>query len=70
MNTNMTGFRWFSNFFVSLFLDESSLSNGRVSTYQLEKYTLFLHIVMTDYKDHPLSGLSLQVLLVILVLTN
>ena len=28
MNTNMTGFRWFSKVFVSL--DESSLSIGRV----------------------------------------
>ena len=28
MNTNMTGFRWFSEIFA--FLDESSLSIGRV----------------------------------------
>ena len=30
MNTNMTGFIWFSNFFASCALDESSLSIGRV----------------------------------------
>ena len=30
MNTNMTGFRWFSKIFASLCLDESSLSIGRV----------------------------------------
>ena len=31
MNTNMTGFRWFSKMFASLCLDESSLSIGRVN---------------------------------------
>ena len=32
MNTNMTGFRWFSRIFASLCeLDESRLSNGRVN---------------------------------------
>ena len=31
MNTNMTGFRWFSKIFASLALGESSLSRGRVN---------------------------------------
>ena len=30
MNTNMTGYRWFSKIFASLYLDESSLSIDRV----------------------------------------
>ena len=30
MNTNMTGFRWFSSIFVSCALDESSLTIQRV----------------------------------------
>ena len=31
MNTNMTGFRCFSNIFAPFSLDESSLSTGRVN---------------------------------------
>ena len=31
MNTNMTGFGWFSKIFASLYLDENSLSIGRVN---------------------------------------
>ena len=31
MNTNMTGFRWFSNILRPCALDESSLSIGRVN---------------------------------------
>ena len=32
MNTNMTGFRWFSKIFAPLCLDKSSLSIGRIKS--------------------------------------
>ena len=43
MNTNMTGFRWFSKILVSLCLDESSLSMGRVNKIQLSQTQHRLH---------------------------
>ena len=42
MNTNMTGFRWFSKILAFLYdLDESSLSIGKVRVCQL-LYTVFI----------------------------
>ena len=49
IDTNMAGFRWFSNIFFAL--DESSLSNGRVK----DKCSLIERPAYIEILDSPLS---------------